>query len=152
MDAAASLVASDVCPTLPGEKRMRRKRVKKPRDEGGPADARWTRGEEERGESGFESLPTTRRDTCGWENLLRLWKARKWRGLLSPGTRSLSRTCRKVRAKPLLAPSSLGPAILREPPRIPLSSMGNDGVECIYCSLPRQSDVRRKYAFCESTI
>ena len=52
--------------------------------------------EEEEEESGFESLPTTRRDTCGRENLLCLWKARKWRGLLSPGTRSLPRTCRKV--------------------------------------------------------
>lgn len=74
--------------------------------EGGRSRRRRSAGErreEERGESGFESLPTTRRDTCGRENLLRLWKARKWRGLLSLGTRSLSRTCRKVRAKPLLA-------------------------------------------------
>lgn len=59
---------------------------------------------EEEEESGFESLPTTRRDTCGREDLLCLWKARKWRGLLSPGTRSLPRTCRKVRVKPLFHP------------------------------------------------
>ena len=68
------------------------------------------------------------------ENLLCLWKARKWRGLLSPGTRSLPRTCRKVRVKPLLHPSV--------PPRPathriqPSRRWGARGWKCIYYSLP----------------
>lgn len=95
-----------------GEKKLEQTRWKKERREMKRIEGREKereRGqeeekEEEEEESGFESLPTTRRDTCGRENLLCLWKARKWRGLLSPGTRSLPRTCRKVRVKPLLHP------------------------------------------------